>query len=55
MIAVTAFLDNWDSFLIIVVTAFPDSWNSLFRTDATADPVACTLLIFSHLAKTKTN
>ena len=47
MIAVIVFLNSWDSFLMIVVTVFPDA--------VTIDPAACTLLIFPHLAKTKTN
>ena len=51
MIAVTAFLDNWDSFFMIAVTV----GTTFFRTVVTVDPAACTLLIFPHLAKTKTN
>ena len=51
----TAFPDSWDSFFMIAVTAFPDNWDSLFRTFVTADPSAWALLIFPHLAKTKTN
>ena len=52
MIAVTAFPDSWDNFLMIAITIFPDSWDGLFRTAVIADLAACTLLIFPHLAKT---
>ena len=55
MIAVTAFPYSWDNFFMIVVTAFPDSWDNLLRTVVTAEPIAWVLLIFPHLAKTKTN
>ena len=55
MIVVTAFPNSWDSFFMIVITAFPDSWDNIFKTTVTADPAAWTLLIFSHLAKTKIN
>ena len=55
MIDVTAFPISWDSFFMIAVTAFPDSWDSLFKIAVTADPSAWALLIFPHLAKTKTN
>ena len=55
MIAVTAFLDSWDSFLMIAVTAFLTAGTAFFRTAVTTDPATCTLLIFSHLTKTKTN
>ena len=40
MIGVTAFLDNWDSFIMIAVIAFLDSWDSIFRTVVTTDPAA---------------
>ena len=55
MIVVTAFLDSWDSFLMIAVTLFLTVGTAFFRTAVTADPATCTLLIFSHLTKTKTN
>ena len=55
MIVVTAFPDRWDSFFMIVVTTFLDSRGNLFRTVVTADPSTWALLIFLHLAKTKTN
>ena len=40
MIAVTAFPDSWDNFLMIAITIFPDSWDGLFRTAVIADLVA---------------
>ena len=55
MIVVTVFHDSWDNFFMIVVTVFPNSWDSLFRIAVIADPAAWALLIFLHLAKTKTN
>ena len=47
--------NSCDNYLMITVTAFLDSWDSFFRTDLTTDPAAWALLIFPHLAKTKTN
>ena len=55
MIAIIVFPDSWDSFFMIAVTAFPDSWDNLFKTAMIVDPAAWVLLIFPHLAKTKTN
>ena len=55
MIAVIAFPNSWDNFFMIAVTAFLNRWDNLFRTAMTADPAAWILLIFPHLAKTKTN
>ena len=47
--------DNCDSCLMIAITTFPNSWDNLFRTAVTTDLAAWPLLIFSHLAKIKTN
>ena len=55
MLVVTTFPDSWDSFFMIVVITFPDSWDNFFRTVVTTNPTTWALLIFPHLAKTKTN
>ena len=47
--------DSCDSCLMIAITTFPNSWDNLFRTAVTTDLAAWPLLIFSHLAKIKTN
>ena len=46
---------SYDNCIMIAVTAFPDSWDSLFKTAMTVDLATWALLIFPHLAKTKTN